>query len=330
MTAVCLCLSTGVFGDDSPRRVVKKVCLKKEKDIYFLCAEFDEQTSFVPRIHTLPNGVRVWLSFNCNVEAPETGKILHPLMAGYFFEKFSPSSLEFVAALREKVTFVSKTYTKNSIKIGFRVNGQHTVIIDAGHGGRDPGTEVAAAGGENDTICEKDITLVTALELRNALTASGKYKVILTRDRDEAVSLDDRKKKIDSSGGDFLISLHADSNRDKNLRGMSVYTLPDSDRIRRSSIDAAGIASYEKTLIKSKKFSGYLIKYVPNACKISRPCRDGELKILKTNIPAVLIELGCVSNAKDRELLLSRDFRNKAVRAIRYALDNFFEGEKVE
>ncbi|MDR1333957.1 MAG: N-acetylmuramoyl-L-alanine amidase, partial [Holosporaceae bacterium] len=87
-------------------------------------------------------------------------------------------------ALKDSVTFFSKKYTKNSIKIGFTINKKHTVVIDAGHGGRDPGTKSITGNHE------KNITLVTAIELRNALLKSNKYKVFLTRDSDASTSIE--------------------------------------------------------------------------------------------------------------------------------------------
>jgi N-acetylmuramoyl-L-alanine amidase len=319
-------VSPDISGEDPSMQVVKKVYLKKEGDRYFLCINFDEKVSFVPRIHTLSGGVKVLLSFNREVAVPPAKKISHNIIRGYFFERFSPSSLMFVAALKGNVTFFSKKYTKDSIKIGFRINKKHTIVIDAGHGGKDPGTKSIT---EN---YEKNITLVTAVELRNELIKSNRYKVFLTRDRDVFTSIDERKEKIKASKADLLISLHTDSNNDKNLRGMSVYTLPDLDQLKNiSDISTIKPEDYYKILSKSRKLAECLVGYIPNACRIkNRPCRNSELKILKADMPAILIELGCISNKIDNELLHSQDFRTKTIYAIKYALDNFFGDKKDE
>ena len=298
------CMSCGSLWSEPPWQPVKKIYLKKEKDLYFLCVDFDEKASFVPRIHTLSSGIKILLSFSDEVMVPKMKRMSHPIIRGMFFERFSPASLMLIIALNEDVSFISKKYTKNSIRICFRINKKRVIIIDAGHGGKDPGSSGISGNSE------KNITLVTAIELRNLLLKSNEYKVILTRDRDIFSSIDERKEKINSIDADFLISLHTDSNNDKNLRGMSVYTLPNPDS-------------------QSRKFANYLIQYIPNACRIkSHPCRNSELKILKANMPAVLVELGCISNKIDDELLHSQDFRRKTIRAIKYALDNFFEKEK--
>jgi N-acetylmuramoyl-L-alanine amidase len=318
--------SANIFGEDHSVQVVKKVYLKKKEDCYFLCIDFDEKISFVPRIHTLSGGVKVLLSFNREVAVPVAKKISHSIIKGYFFERFSPSSLMFVAALKGNVTFFSKKYTKNSIKIGFRLNKKHTIIIDAGHGGRDPGTKSITGN------CEKNIALVTAVELRNELIKSNRYKVLLTRDSDVFTSIEERKEKIKASKADFLISIHTDSNNDKNLRGMSVYTLPDLDQLKNiSDISAIKPEDYYKILSKSRKLAESLVGYIPNACRIkNRPCRNSELKILKADMPAILIELGCISNKIDNELLHSQEFRTKTINAVKYALDNFFGDKKDE
>ncbi|GHU17142.1 hypothetical protein FACS189472_03600 [Alphaproteobacteria bacterium] len=314
------CISDGT----ALKNPIKKVYLKREGDKYFFCIDFIDDISFTPRMYLLPNGAKVILSFNEAVSAPKTKRTNHKVIKGYFFEKFGKSSLMFVLALKENVTFTEKLYTSNSIKIGFRINKKKLIAIDAGHGGRDPGTK--SIGGDY----EKNITLVMAIELREILMKSGRYKVILTRDKDSFLSIDERKEKVD--GTDLMISLHTDSNNDKKLRGISIYTLPNLDSLTNSlgKYDTNENAeNYRKILSRSRKFSNILVSYIPNICKISnRPCRNIELKILKVNLPAVLIELGCVTNRTDNTLLHSKDFRDKTNRAILYALDDFFEKEE--
>jgi N-acetylmuramoyl-L-alanine amidase len=302
-------------------QAIKKICLTKEKENYFLFIHFDKEVSFTPRIHLLSNGIKLLLSFDREVALPKTKKIPHGIIKGYFFERFSPSSLMFIAALKEDVVFTSKKYTRNFIKIGFKINKKRTIIVDAGHGGKDSGTKSITGN------YEKNITLVTAIELRNALIKSGRYNVVLTRDRDVFVPMEEKKEKINSSKGDLLISLHTDNNNNRNLKGLSVYTLPNLDYTKNTYCNSpSNTSAYYKTLSKSRKFAEHLIRYIPNTCKIkNHPCRNSELKILKTNIPAVLIELGYVSNKIDDELLHSKDFRIKTINAIQYALDSFFE-----
>ncbi|MDR3180098.1 MAG: N-acetylmuramoyl-L-alanine amidase [Holosporaceae bacterium] len=303
---------------------IKKIYLKRENNKCFFCVDFIDDISFTPRIHMLSNGAKILLSFSEAVIAPQTKSINHSLIKGYFFEKFGDASLMLVLALKENVVFTEKVYTQNTIKIGFMISKKRVIAIDAGHGGKDPGTR--CFNGD----FEKNITLVMAIELRECLLKSGKYRVMLTRDNDSFLSIDERKTKIDSAKTDLLISLHTDSNNDKNIRGISIYTLPNLDYLTKLSkkyIDNAD--NYYRILAKSRKFANILAGYIPNMCKISnRPCRNIELKILKVDLPAILLELGCVSNKIDNSLLHSKDFRDKANRAILYALNDFFEKEE--
>ncbi len=290
---------------------VEDVSLTRAGRLYNLDIAFSKDIKFVPRIHLLPNGLQIFLSFNREVVLPSINQVNKGIVKGYFFEKFGRSSLMFIMALNKKVEFIKKKYTKHSIRIVFR--DKPTVIIDAGHGGRDPGTR-----SPYDKYNEKNITLIMAIELRNALMKTNHYNVILTRDSDKFVSLDDRIAFAKANHGDLLISIHTDYNDDKKLRGMSVYTLPPSGYTEEDK-------AFNENLRQSKRFSRCLIGYIPNLCKIKqKACRSSDLKILKTNIPSVLVELGCISNKKDSKLLLSKLFRGKIICAILYSVDQFF------
>ena len=92
------------------------------------------------------------------------------------------------------------------------------VAIDPGHGGVDPG----AIGGSG--IYEKVITLAAAQQLKKSLEATGRYKVILTRERDVSLELSERREIARAAEADIFVSLHADSMANKSMRGLSVYT----------------------------------------------------------------------------------------------------------
>lgn len=316
----------GLSACSRSKNPVKKIYLKREGEDYFFCVDFLDDVSFTPRIHTLSNGAKVILSFSAPVNAPKTVNITHNIIRGYFFEKFGGSSLILFLSLRENVIFTKKVYTPDSIKIGFRLNRKKLIVIDPGHGGKDPGT----MGLGRDY--EKNIALVIAIELREVLRKSGKYRVILTRDADVFIPIEERKKNMAKIPADMLISLHTDSNNDKKIRGISVYTLPNLDLLMNCDKEYEEDQDrYYKILSKSRRFANIISGYIPNACKISnRPCRNSELKILKNSFPAVLLELGCVTNKTDNMLLHSREFRDKVNHAILYALDGFFEKEDAE
>ena len=100
-----------------------------------------------------------------------------------------------------------------------KLSDKKIIVIDPGHGGIDPG-----AIGITGTL-EKDITLSTAKILKKKYEESGRYKVILTRYDDSFIKLNNRVQIAEKAKADLFISLHADSIKDKRIRGGSVYTL---------------------------------------------------------------------------------------------------------
>ena len=93
------------------------------------------------------------------------------------------------------------------------------IMLDPGHGGRDPG-----AIGVSGTY-EKQVSLATALELKRQLEAGGRYRVALTRAADVFILLDDRVERAQRQGAALFVSMHADALADHAVRGASVYTL---------------------------------------------------------------------------------------------------------
>lgn len=324
---ICILFLFDINGDQKSLdalQPIKKIYLKYDEEQDYFCMDFIDGITFSPIIYTLPKGVKLILTFSKKIALPANKFFRnHKIINGYFFERVGDSSVMMILSLKNEVTFTEKKYTKSHIKLGFRVKQKRTVVIDAGHGGKDPGS----MGIDGDF--EKNITLVAAIELRNKLIASGRYNVILTRDRDQFIPIDERKMNL--HGADLLISLHTDSNSDKGIHGMSIYTLPTVDFLKnKSQISNEKVNNYHKRLSFSRKFANIVMKYMPKDCKFEKhPQRDVELKILKLPFPAVLIELGCISNKIDSQLLHSKEFREKTNRAILYALDEFFEKEQV-
>lgn len=314
-TAQCSCAAS-----EDP---IKEVTLKKEKDVFCLRINFHRHFHFTPRIHLHPKGVKILLSFNRPVAVPKINQKPTDVVKGYFFDRFGPSSLMFVAAFQDPVTFIKKTYTNNTVTVIFKVHHKPTIIIDAGHGGKDHG-----ATGINGEL-EKKLTLLMALELKKILTKSGKYRVILIREKDEFLPISQRIEKIKQSNGDLLISIHADDNPNNTLSGMSIYTLPSLKKITQTygkSYDSKkSIRQYYNALFKSREFASILMKFIPKNYLIhTHPCRNSELKILKTSLASVLIEVGYISNPRNAKYLRSKKFRNRINCAIVYAIDAYF------
>jgi N-acetylmuramoyl-L-alanine amidase len=111
------------------------------------------------------------------------------------------------------------------------------IIIDPGHGGKDPGA--IGPGG----LLEKDITLAVALKLRDVLQKHYGYEVLLTRDKDEYLSLEERTELANTEHGDIFISIHVNSAPSKDIRGIETYFLSlatTSDEMRAAAKENAG------------------------------------------------------------------------------------------
>ena len=220
---------------------------------------------------------------------------------------------------------------------------RRVVVIDAGHGGKDPG----ARGNRTQ---EKDVTLAAAKALKKRLEASGSYKVVLTRDSDIFVPLEQRvaiARKVDA---DLFISLHADSGPDAATRGASVYTLSEkgADRVAKVLgpqgllIPAHGPGkdqavsqilfdlTQRSTKNRSAVFAETLLDHVgEQTLLLRRSHRDaGFVVLLAPEVPAVLLEMGFITSLDDERLLTSPDQRVRLVDAIGHAIDAFFAGQQ--
>lgn len=206
---------------------------------------------------------------------------------------------------------------------------QFVLVLDAGHGGIDGGAE-----GQNGAI-EKDITLAFVEKLQNALTPYDDIKIILTRDRDQFLSLGARVQIARREHADLFISVHADSIRQKTLRGASVYTLSDqaSDELTASLAESenltdviAGIDSdntpdivadilvdmaRRETEIFSHQVADQIVADFNGQVRlINNPHRRAGFRVLTApDVPSVLIELGFLSNINDEKLLTDEIWR---------------------
>ena len=222
--------------------------------------------------------------------------------------------------------------------------GKRVVVIDPGHGGIDPGA-IGVKG-----TAEKDVVLAFARTLGKALEASGRYKVVFTRDKDVFVTLRDRVRVARQSEAELFIALHADALRRSNTRGATVYTLSDkgsdaeaealAQKENRADIIGGvdlGQESEEVTGIlidlaqrETRNHSTYFAKQLAGGMKsatrfTSRPIRSAGFRVLKApDVPSVLLELGYLSSAEDEALLTSEAWRRKVSKTIADAVDDYF------
>jgi len=225
------------------------------------------------------------------------------------------------------------------------VAGPPVIVLDPGHGGVDGG-----AFGIHGTV-EKTIVYDFALALKAKLEAEGRFKVLMTRDGDQYVSLDDRVKIARDAGAALLISIHADTlTAAADVSGTTVYTCSD----RASDATAARIAERENAADKSAGveskaddagvadilfdlkrretrayahiFSRGLVSQWQQTGRLNHnPERSAGFVVLKApDFPSVLVELGYLSNAADVANMTSPDWRDKATSAMAAAVARFF------
>lgn len=240
-------------------------------------------------------------------------------------------------------------FTKAPVPV-FKPQPKHQpiVVIDAGHGGRDPGA--TGVGGTR----EKGVTLRYARALGAALRATGRYQVVLTRDDDRYILLRERLAIGRRSKGDIFISIHADSAENHSTRGLSIYTLSETA----SDAEAAALAKREnkvdiiygmnlstenrdvteilidlaqrETKNKSTKLADILVAAVKKKVKLlPNTHRYAGFAVLKApDVPSVLVELGFLSNRKDEALITSSNYRAEVVKALVNGIDDYFAAQK--
>lgn len=225
------------------------------------------------------------------------------------------------------------------------------IMIDPGHGGIDPGAVGAA-----NTV-EKTVVLAVATYLKSALDASGRFTVIMTRDRDVFVPLDERVELSRRANADIFLSLHADTIDDRNLaqtiRGASVYTLSekasneDAQRMaeKENAADLAAGADWgqaehaddvkpilfdllaRETATFSHVLSHALVTHLATGALLTRePERSAAFRVLRQpHAPSVLIELGFLSNAAEEQQMAQAAWQQRTAGSIAAAIRAYFE-----
>ena len=233
--------------------------------------------------------------------------------------------------------------------LGSATKQKKIIVLDPGHGGKDPG----AIGAYSKTY-EKNITLAMAKELRDILKQKG-YTVYLTRERDIFIPLRKRTKIAQQHKADLFLSIHADSAKNKNAKGLSVYTLSD----KASDAEAAALAERENKadiiggvnlggntkevndiLIslsqtdsrnKSSKYATYLVKEMAKCTKLLKNThRFAGFAVLKApDIPSVLLEMGYLSNRSEEANLRKSAYRKKLAVSTANAIEKYFKDPEI-
>jgi N-acetylmuramoyl-L-alanine amidase len=216
------------------------------------------------------------------------------------------------------------------------------IVIDAGHGGKDPGSSGAKTA-------EKDVTLAAAKALKARLEKSGRYTVVMTRQSDTFVPLEARVQIARRADADLFISLHADSGPDATTRGASVYTLSEKgtervarvlekdDWLMKANLPGRDRAvsqilldlSQRATKNRSAAFAETLLQSVgEETTLLRRSHRDaGFIVLLAPDVPAVLLEMGFITNVDDEQLLKSSAGRGRLMDAVAGSIESYFAAE---
>ncbi len=246
---------------------------------------------------------------------------------------FSPTSAEKIAAA---VTSGGATQNKTA-------QNKNIIIIDPGHGGKDPGCI-----GKNGTR-EKDVVLSVGRKLKAKLDAAG-FKTYMTRTNDTYLKLVSRAEFAETHKGDLFISLHANANPSRTVKGFSIYTLSEkaSDEEAKKlaesenaadKIGVDGFTEFERDIraalssLQQHAVAEMSEEYANGCARAFRSnkveaqpgpgVRHAPFAVLRSTVPGALIELGHLSNAGEERLLKSPDHQDKLVAAIVRSVKNY-------
>ena len=219
-----------------------------------------------------------------------------------------------------------------------QARGRPIVVIDPGHGGSDPG-----APGVSGEVREKDLTLALARDLRDQLVKRGRVRVVMTREHDRTIELDQRSAVARRLNAAMFVSLHLDSAPNPLARGASVYSLSDvaSDieaerlaaRENRGAGRAGGGPGTVDSLLADLAMRSQMSASADLASRIvsrsagrfglrPNPHRFAAFHVLRrAGAPAVLFEGGYLSNVDDELQLRDADHRAKMVLALAQAIE---------
>jgi N-acetylmuramoyl-L-alanine amidase len=217
---------------------------------------------------------------------------------------------------------------------------RRVIVIDPGHGGKDPGA-IAVTGDE-----EADIVLSASLKLKSLIEQDARYVVKLTRETDVYVEHEDRVSMARDWGADLFISVHADAAGKPTVRGASVYTIstrgearidrtakrfgwdmPFEDGTPEEVSDILQDLTVRETKSNSEIFAEFLVPELKQAGPLLRNThrRQNFFVLLAPDVPAVLVEIGFLTNRDDARRLKSERGRRKSAEAIKRAIDAYFD-----
>ena len=251
--------------------------------------------------------------------------------------------LDFVAGASSAPQSASYTTASASTTTAVTAARKYIVVIDAGHGGKDPGC--IGKGGTR----EKDIVLSVARKLRSKLDANG-FKTYLTRSDDTYLKLAERASIAERRKADLFISLHANANPSRKMKGFSIYTLSEkaSDEEAKKLAEAenaadkigvSGFTEFEENIrialssLQQHAVAEMSEEYATGCARAFKRAdieqqagpdvRHAPFAVLRSTVPGALLELGHLSNAAEEKLLKSSKHQDKLVNAIVKSVKNY-------
>ena len=262
------------------------------------------------------------------------GVALTALVAGAVLFAFAARS---GAAAQSSLTVNLPPPVADTIYAAPEARGRPIVVIDAGHGGRDPG-----ATSVSGQISEKELTLALARELRDDLVKRGRVRVAMTRVDDRYLTLDERASVARRLDAALFVSLHMDSAPNPLARGATVYSLSDvasdAEAERLAAAQNAGTESHSsggsiEAMLSDLGMQGQMRASADLAARLvgkasgrlelrPNPHRFAAFHVLRrAEAPAVLFEAGYISNADDEVLLRTPQQRSKIALALAQAIE---------
>ncbi len=290
-----------------------------------------------------------WDSFTRTAVITKNGKIVLRPGSDRILVNAEERRLSSPVVLTNGTVFVPVTFVKNDLGLivevrapagksyektpEVRAPGKYSIksiVIDAGHGGKDPG-----AIGRRQRIREKDLTLSIAGKLKKIFEDHG-IRVIMTRDSDKFISLPERVRIANSSGADLFVSIHINASRSRLMNGFECYYLSEATDDNARALEAfenATLATDEGTVVghsssldktlwdmkltenrrESAELAGDICSSVDSSLVTrNRGVKTARFYVVKfTRIPSVLVEVGYLSNKFEELKLKDEKYANR-------------------
>jgi N-acetylmuramoyl-L-alanine amidase len=227
-----------------------------------------------------------------------------------------------------------------------RAKSFKTIVIDPGHGGKDPG-----ARGQRGTE-EKDITLKVALKLRDLLSKQPGIRVLMTRERDQFVELEDRAKFANGQEADLFVSIHVNSHHQRSVKGIEIYHFGEAKDQRALEVAArengtplnstgVGWEYLVADLLTAKKIEASLeLAWTAKEAMVTNlnghyalvdhGVKTAPFYVLRfTSMPSILAEIAYISNAAEEDLLRTGHFTTRVAEALMEGVNTFLATAKL-